>query len=130
MFMFSSTEIDDMIRKSTNLLLTRTLSHCLQYAIKKKNVGLAEVRFFFFVSLPFVSVIICTHLCCSLLMSVSIQPQQWVSVWITGKLFLCNTIILSSCRYTPLVPFFSQSRCEITTVLVNTSRSDYLLLFL
>ncbi|KTG42980.1 hypothetical protein cypCar_00001449, partial [Cyprinus carpio] len=38
----SSTEIDDMIRKSTNLLLTRTLSHCLQYAIKKKNVGLAE----------------------------------------------------------------------------------------
>lgn len=32
-----------MIRKSTNLLLTRTLSHCLQYAIKKKNVGLAEV---------------------------------------------------------------------------------------
>lgn len=41
----SSTEIDDMIRKSTNLLLTRTLSHCLQYAIKKKNVGLAEVRY-------------------------------------------------------------------------------------
>lgn len=39
----SSTEVDDMIRKSTNLLLTRTLSHCLQYAIKKKNVGLAEV---------------------------------------------------------------------------------------
>uniref|UniRef100_A0A8C1YP21 Exocyst complex component n=1 Tax=Cyprinus carpio TaxID=7962 RepID=A0A8C1YP21_CYPCA len=39
----SSTEIDDMIRKSTNLLLTRTLSHCLQYAIKKKNVGLAEL---------------------------------------------------------------------------------------
>lgn len=33
-----------MIRKSTNLLLTRTLSHCLQYAIKKKNVGLAEVK--------------------------------------------------------------------------------------
>ncbi|MEQ2211908.1 hypothetical protein XENOCAPTIV_020157 [Xenoophorus captivus] len=31
-----------MIRKSTNLLLTRTLSNCLQYAIKKKNVGLAE----------------------------------------------------------------------------------------
>ncbi|XP_035769098.1 exocyst complex component 6B isoform X1 [Neolamprologus brichardi] len=39
----SSTEVDDMIRKSTNLLLTRTLSHCLQYAIKKKNVGLAEL---------------------------------------------------------------------------------------
>ncbi|CAB1345646.1 unnamed protein product, partial [Coregonus sp. 'balchen'] len=32
-----------MIRKSTNLLLTRTLSSCLQYAMKKKNVGLAEV---------------------------------------------------------------------------------------
>uniref|UniRef100_A0A3P9I585 Exocyst complex component n=1 Tax=Oryzias latipes TaxID=8090 RepID=A0A3P9I585_ORYLA len=39
----SSTEVDDMIRKSTNLLLTRTLSNCLQYAIKKKNVGLAEL---------------------------------------------------------------------------------------
>uniref|UniRef100_A0A672J7Q6 Exocyst complex component n=1 Tax=Salarias fasciatus TaxID=181472 RepID=A0A672J7Q6_SALFA len=39
----SSTEVDDMIRKSTNLLLTRTLSHCLQYGIKKKNVGLAEL---------------------------------------------------------------------------------------
>lgn len=39
----SSTEVDDMIRKSTNLLLTRTLSHCLHYAIKKKNVGLAEL---------------------------------------------------------------------------------------
>ncbi|XP_062372395.1 exocyst complex component 6B isoform X2 [Sardina pilchardus] len=39
----SSTEIDEMIRKSTNLLLTRTLSNCLQYAIKKKNVGLAEL---------------------------------------------------------------------------------------
>ncbi|KAK2862828.1 hypothetical protein Q5P01_002361 [Channa striata] len=39
----SSTEVDDMIRKSTNLLLTRTLSHCLQYTIKKKNVGLAEL---------------------------------------------------------------------------------------
>ncbi|MBN3307153.1 exocyst complex component 6B isoform X2 [Amia ocellicauda] len=39
----SSTEVDDMIRKSTNLLLTRTLSHCLQYAIKKKNVGLTEL---------------------------------------------------------------------------------------
>ncbi|XP_068611692.1 exocyst complex component 6B [Brachionichthys hirsutus] len=39
----SSTEIDDMIRKSTNLLLTRTLSHSLQYAIKKKNVGMAEL---------------------------------------------------------------------------------------
>uniref|UniRef100_A0A8D3DXW8 Exocyst complex component n=1 Tax=Scophthalmus maximus TaxID=52904 RepID=A0A8D3DXW8_SCOMX len=38
----SSTEVDDMIRKSTNLLLTRTLSHCLHYAIKK-NVGLAEL---------------------------------------------------------------------------------------
>ncbi|XP_015199336.1 exocyst complex component 6B isoform X1 [Lepisosteus oculatus] len=39
----SSTEVDDMIHKSTNLLLSRTLSHCLQYAIKKKNVGLTEL---------------------------------------------------------------------------------------
>ncbi|NXC68997.1 EXC6B protein, partial [Anhinga anhinga] len=39
----SSTEVDDMIRKSTNLLLTRTLSNCLQNVIKRKNVGLTEV---------------------------------------------------------------------------------------
>ncbi|XP_048364737.1 exocyst complex component 6B [Sphaerodactylus townsendi] len=40
----SSTEVDDMIRKSTNLLLTRTLSSCLQNAIKRRNVGLTEAQ--------------------------------------------------------------------------------------
>ncbi|XP_034049715.1 exocyst complex component 6-like isoform X2 [Thalassophryne amazonica] len=39
----SSTEIDDMLRKSTNLLLTRTLSYCLQNLIKKPHVGLTEL---------------------------------------------------------------------------------------
>uniref|UniRef100_A0A8D0G8F3 Exocyst complex component n=1 Tax=Sphenodon punctatus TaxID=8508 RepID=A0A8D0G8F3_SPHPU len=39
----SSTEVDDMIRKSTNLLLTRTLSSCLQNVIKRRNVGLTEL---------------------------------------------------------------------------------------
>ncbi|KAM4809791.1 exocyst complex component 6B isoform 2-T2 [Rhinophrynus dorsalis] len=39
----SSTEVDDLIRKSTNLLLTRTLSNCLQNVIKRKNVGLTEL---------------------------------------------------------------------------------------
>ncbi|XP_075711759.1 exocyst complex component 6B [Rhinoderma darwinii] len=39
----SSTEVDDMIRKSTNLLLTRTLSNCLQNIIKRKNAGLTEL---------------------------------------------------------------------------------------
>uniref|UniRef100_A0A6I8NN45 Exocyst complex component n=1 Tax=Ornithorhynchus anatinus TaxID=9258 RepID=A0A6I8NN45_ORNAN len=39
----SSTEVDDMIRKSTNLLLTRTLSNSLQNVIKRKNVGLTEL---------------------------------------------------------------------------------------
>lgn len=39
----SSTEIDDMLRKSTNLLLTRTLSCCLQNLIKKPHIGLTEV---------------------------------------------------------------------------------------
>ncbi|XP_032079992.1 exocyst complex component 6B isoform X2 [Thamnophis elegans] len=39
----SSTEVDDMIRKSTNLLLTRTLSGCLQNVIRRKNVGLTEL---------------------------------------------------------------------------------------
>lgn len=45
MFFFSSTEIDDMLRKSTNLLLTRTLSSCLQNLIKKPHIGLTEVSF-------------------------------------------------------------------------------------
>ncbi|XP_005991614.1 exocyst complex component 6 isoform X2 [Latimeria chalumnae] len=39
----SSTEIDDMLRKSTNLLLTRTLSSCLQNLIKKPHMGLTEL---------------------------------------------------------------------------------------
>lgn len=39
----SSTEIDDMLRKSTNLLLTRTLSGCLQNLIKKQHIGLTEL---------------------------------------------------------------------------------------
>ena len=39
----SSTEIDDMLRKSTNLLLTRILSSCLQNLIKKPHIGLTEV---------------------------------------------------------------------------------------
>ncbi|XP_057681463.1 exocyst complex component 6 isoform X1 [Corythoichthys intestinalis] len=39
----SSTEIDDMLRKSTNLLLTRTLSSCLQNLIKKPYIGLTEL---------------------------------------------------------------------------------------
>uniref|UniRef100_A0A4W3KDX4 Exocyst complex component n=1 Tax=Callorhinchus milii TaxID=7868 RepID=A0A4W3KDX4_CALMI len=36
-------EIDDMLRKSTNLLLTRTLSGCLQNLIKKPHIGLTEL---------------------------------------------------------------------------------------
>ncbi|KAM9816653.1 exocyst complex component 6 [Neosynchiropus ocellatus] len=39
----SSTEIDDMLRKSTNLLLTRTLTSCLQNLIKKPHIGLTEL---------------------------------------------------------------------------------------
>uniref|UniRef100_A0A674CAA0 Exocyst complex component n=1 Tax=Salmo trutta TaxID=8032 RepID=A0A674CAA0_SALTR len=39
----SWTEIDDMLRKSTNLLLTRTLSGCLQNLIKKPHIGLTEL---------------------------------------------------------------------------------------
>uniref|UniRef100_A0A8C0XM17 Exocyst complex component n=1 Tax=Castor canadensis TaxID=51338 RepID=A0A8C0XM17_CASCN len=39
----SSTEIDDMLRKSTNLLLTRTLSSCLLNLIRKPHMGLAEL---------------------------------------------------------------------------------------
>ncbi|XP_073096791.1 exocyst complex component 6 isoform X2 [Manis javanica] len=39
----SSTEIDDMLRKSTNLLLTRTLSSCLLNLIRKPHIGLTEL---------------------------------------------------------------------------------------
>uniref|UniRef100_A0A8K9V8Q5 Exocyst complex component n=1 Tax=Oncorhynchus mykiss TaxID=8022 RepID=A0A8K9V8Q5_ONCMY len=39
----SWTEIDDMLRKSTNLLLTRTLSGCLQHLTKKPHIGLTEL---------------------------------------------------------------------------------------
>ncbi|KAL4231929.1 Exocyst complex component 6 [Mactra antiquata] len=39
----SHTEIDDMIRKSTNLLLTRTLSACLSSLIKKPNLSLLQL---------------------------------------------------------------------------------------
>ncbi|XP_012889777.1 PREDICTED: exocyst complex component 6 [Dipodomys ordii] len=39
----SSTEIDDMLRKSTNLLLTRTLNSCLLNLIRKPHIGLAEL---------------------------------------------------------------------------------------
>ncbi|XP_043912624.1 exocyst complex component 6 isoform X2 [Protopterus annectens] len=39
----SSTEIDDMLRKATNLLLSRTLSNALQNLIKKPHIGLTEL---------------------------------------------------------------------------------------
>ncbi|XP_076419061.1 exocyst complex component 6 isoform X5 [Peromyscus maniculatus bairdii] len=39
----SSTEIDDMLRKSTNLLLTRILSSCLLNLIRKPHIGLTEL---------------------------------------------------------------------------------------
>ncbi|XP_077991948.1 exocyst complex component 6B-like [Glandiceps talaboti] len=39
----SHTEVDDMVRKSANLLLTRTLSGCLSALIKKTHLGLAEL---------------------------------------------------------------------------------------
>ncbi|XP_070540894.1 exocyst complex component 6B-like isoform X2 [Ptychodera flava] len=39
----SHTEVDDMVRKSANLLLSRTLSGCLSALIKKAHLGLAEL---------------------------------------------------------------------------------------
>jgi hypothetical protein len=39
----SQSEIEDMVRKSTNVLLTRTLSGCLSALIKKPNVGLLQL---------------------------------------------------------------------------------------
>lgn len=41
----SQTEVEDMVRKATNLLLTRTLGGCLSSLIKKPNVGLLQVGF-------------------------------------------------------------------------------------
>ncbi|KAG1678663.1 Exocyst complex component 6B [Nymphon striatum] len=42
-YLFSHTEVDDMVRKSTNFLLTRTLSGCLSSLIKKPNLGLLQL---------------------------------------------------------------------------------------
>jgi len=39
----SQTEIEDMVRKSTNQLLTKTLSGCLSALIKKPNLGLLQL---------------------------------------------------------------------------------------
>ncbi|XP_071792572.1 exocyst complex component 6B-like isoform X2 [Asterias amurensis] len=39
----TQTERDDMIRKSTNILLTRTLSGCLTALIRKQSLGLVEL---------------------------------------------------------------------------------------
>lgn len=39
----SQTEVDDMIRKSTNLLLTRTLGGCMSTLIQRPSVGLLEL---------------------------------------------------------------------------------------
>ncbi|XP_065295784.1 exocyst complex component 6B isoform X1 [Dermacentor albipictus] len=39
----SQTEVEDMVRKATNLLLTRTLGGCLSSLIKKPNVGLLQL---------------------------------------------------------------------------------------
>lgn len=39
----SQTEVDDMMRKSTNMLLTRTLSGCLTTLIQKQSVGLLQL---------------------------------------------------------------------------------------
>ena len=44
MLCFSHTEIDDMIRKSANQLLTRTLGGCLSSLIKRPNLSLLQVR--------------------------------------------------------------------------------------
>ncbi|KAI1303067.1 Exocyst complex component 6B [Halotydeus destructor] len=39
----SQTEIENMVRRSTNLLLTRTLSECLSELIKNPNLGLLQL---------------------------------------------------------------------------------------
>ena len=46
MLCFSHTEIDDMIRKSANQLLTRTLGGCLSSLIKRPNLSLLQVSSF------------------------------------------------------------------------------------
>lgn len=39
----SSEEIDDTVRKATNILLTRTLSGCLSSLIRKPNLSLLQL---------------------------------------------------------------------------------------
>lgn len=43
MVIFSQGEVDDMIRKSTNLLLTRTFTGCLSSVFRKPSLGLTQV---------------------------------------------------------------------------------------
>lgn len=40
---YSQAEVDDMIRKSTNLLLTRTFSGCLTSIFRKPSLALLQV---------------------------------------------------------------------------------------
>jgi VanZ family protein len=42
-FLFSRTEVDDMMRKFTNVLLTRTLGGCLAGLIRRPNLTLLQV---------------------------------------------------------------------------------------
>lgn len=40
---FSQVEVDEMIRKSMNLLLTRTFSGCLSSAFRNPHINLQEI---------------------------------------------------------------------------------------
>jgi hypothetical protein len=42
-FFYSQAEVDDMIRKSTNLLLTRSFSGCLSSLFRKPSLALLQV---------------------------------------------------------------------------------------
>ena len=43
MLIFSQAEVDDMIRKSTNLLLTRSFSGCLASLFRRPSLALNQV---------------------------------------------------------------------------------------
>ena len=77
----SHTEIDDMIRKSTNLLLTRTLSGCLSSLIKKPNLSLLQVCYIF---LKFLCVTIYSELHLGYFPDLAFSRREPIICWVNN----------------------------------------------
>lgn len=94
-FPFSSTEIDDMLRKSTNLLLTRTLSGCLQNLIRKPHIGLTEVSVAFLQSPCAYQIQYSVREC----MYTSVAWWSYVTVLQLVQIIINTTHLEQACKY-------------------------------